>query len=142
MFKKFISLFIKNPDDYSSPETRAEYGKFSSVLSIILNAILFGIKLLAGIITGATSVIADALNVPIGYFFGEVSEKSSNEEKDLLITFRSMDKDMQKLMRKGFKEVLHEKVFKKIKYSMFGRRIKAIYYSFFYTFLYKKIGDN
>ena len=62
MFKKFISLFIKNSDDYSSPETRAEYGKFSSVLSIILNAILFGIKLLAGIITGATSVIADALN--------------------------------------------------------------------------------
>lgn len=41
-------------------------------------------------------VLADVLKVPVGYFFGEVSGKSSNDEKELLITFRSMDRDMQK----------------------------------------------
>ena len=38
------------------------------------------------------------------------------------------------------KEILHEKVFKKIKYSMFGRKIKVIYYRFYYAFLYKDSG--
>ncbi len=52
----------------------------------------------------------------------------------------NMDKDIKKLAHKGLKEILHEKVFKKIKYSMFGRKIKAIYYSFYYTFLYKDRG--
>ena len=62
MFKKFISIFIKNPDDYTNAETRTAYGKFSSVLSILLNVLLFGFKLLAGIISGSISIIADSLN--------------------------------------------------------------------------------
>lgn len=52
----------------------------------------------------------------------------------------NMDKDIQKLKSKGLKEVLHEKIFKKIKYSMFGRKIKVIYYRFYYAFLYKDRG--
>ena len=62
MFKKFISIFVKNPDDYANAETRTAYGKFSSVLSILLNVLLFAFKLLAGILSGAISIIADALN--------------------------------------------------------------------------------
>ena len=41
-------------------------------------------------------VLADALNVSVGYFFAEVSEKNSDDEKELLMAFRSMDRDMQK----------------------------------------------
>lgn len=50
----------------------------------------------------------------------------------------NMDKDIKKLKQKGFKKILHEKIFKKIKYSMFGRRMKSIYYRFYYSFLYKE----
>lgn len=50
----------------------------------------------------------------------------------------NMDKDIKKLKQKGFKEVLHEKIFKKIKYSLFGRRLKSVYYRFYYSFLYKE----
>ena len=70
MFKKFISLFIKNPNDYQNPETRNAYGKFSSVLGVILNVILFAIKLIAGLISGMISIVADALN--------NLSDASSN----------------------------------------------------------------
>lgn len=51
----------------------------------------------------------------------------------------NMDKDINKLKSKGIKEVLHEKVFKKIKYSKTGRRVKACYYGLFYKFSYKDV---
>lgn len=50
----------------------------------------------------------------------------------------NMDKDLKKLKKKGFRAVLHEKFFKRIKYSLLGRRIKAFYYRFYYAFLYKE----
>lgn len=41
-------------------------------------------------------MLADALDISIGYFTGEITEKSTNDEKELLTAFRNMDKDMQK----------------------------------------------
>lgn len=40
--------------------------------------------------------LSDALNVPVSYFFGESSERSSDEEKQLLAAFRLLDKDTRK----------------------------------------------
>lgn len=53
-------IFIK---ENGSPEkTRGAYGKLCSFVGICLNILLFGIKLFAGIISGAISVISDAFN--------------------------------------------------------------------------------
>ncbi len=57
-----FKLFIKNADDVSNPTVRSAYGKLASVIGIIFNVILCGIKLLAGVISGSVAVIADALN--------------------------------------------------------------------------------
>lgn len=57
-----LSKFIKNYDDTQNPEVRTACGNFSGVLGIILNLILFGAKLLSGILTASISVTADAFN--------------------------------------------------------------------------------
>lgn len=57
-----FKLFIKNADDISNPTVRSAYGKLASIVGIIFNLILCGIKLLAGFISGSVAVIADALN--------------------------------------------------------------------------------
>lgn len=57
-----LSKFIKNYDDTQNPEVRTACGNFSGVLGIILNMILFGAKLLSGILTASISVTADAFN--------------------------------------------------------------------------------
>ena len=57
-----LSKLIKNYDDTQNPEVRTACGNFSGVLGIILNLILFGAKLLSGILTASISVTADAFN--------------------------------------------------------------------------------
>lgn len=57
-----LSKFIKNYDDTQNPQVRTACGNFSGVLGIILNLILFGAKLLSGILTASISVTADAFN--------------------------------------------------------------------------------
>lgn len=54
--------FIKNYKDTKSPEVRTAYGNFSGVLGIILNLLLFGAKLISGILSASISVTADAFN--------------------------------------------------------------------------------
>ncbi len=58
----FKKLFIKNYKDTDNPIVRASYGVAAGILGIIANAILFSIKLLAGILSGSIAVIADAIN--------------------------------------------------------------------------------
>lgn len=58
----FFKIFIKNANDVTNPEVRFKYAKVTSVLGVIANVILFAIKLLAGILSGAVSIIADAFN--------------------------------------------------------------------------------
>lgn len=62
MINLLAKLFIKNRDNTSSPEVRAAYGTLCGTVGIILNIILFGIKLLAGFLSGAISIMADAFN--------------------------------------------------------------------------------
>lgn len=57
-----IKIFVKN---YTNPEdvcVRERYGVFSSIVGIVTNIILAGIKLLAGILSFSIAITADALN--------------------------------------------------------------------------------
>lgn len=55
-------LFIKDKDNVKSIAVRNKYGELSGTVGIILNCILFFVKLVAGIITSSISVMADAFN--------------------------------------------------------------------------------
>ena len=60
---EFISkLFIKNYDNPDLPETRKGYGTLSSVVGICVNFLLAIIKLIAGLLSSSSAIIADALN--------------------------------------------------------------------------------
>ena len=62
MTKALIRLFVKNPDDTTSAASRNSYGKLSGYTGIACNAVLFAIKLIAGLISGSISIISDAFN--------------------------------------------------------------------------------
>ncbi len=62
MFNKIFSIFIKNSEDVENNLVRAAYGKFLNIVCIIFNVILFGIKVLAGVISGSVAIVADAIN--------------------------------------------------------------------------------
>ena len=55
-------LFIKNPHDTTSPAVRRAYGTMVSLVGIVLNLLLATGKLTVGLLTGALSVQADAVN--------------------------------------------------------------------------------
>ena len=55
-------LFIKDYKNTANPTVSAAYGVFAGIVGIFSNLILFGIKLLAGILSGSVAVIADAIN--------------------------------------------------------------------------------
>lgn len=55
-------LFIKNKEDIKNPSVRRAYGTMVSVVGIVLNFLLSAIKLLAGVLSGAISITADAVN--------------------------------------------------------------------------------
>ena len=61
MTELLVKLFVGqgSPD---SPDIRKKYGTLAGICGIILNIILCGVKLVAGIVTGAISVTADAVN--------------------------------------------------------------------------------
>ena len=62
MFSVLAKIFIKDNKNYKSQEVLEGYGKLSGVLGIILNVLLFAGKFIAGFLTGAISVTADAFN--------------------------------------------------------------------------------
>ena len=55
-------IFIKDYKNTSDPAVRRQYGMLTGIMGIVLNLLLFGGKLFAGIITASVSVIADAIN--------------------------------------------------------------------------------
>lgn len=57
-----IKKFIPNSDNYNDKKVRNSYGKFSSVVGIIVNVFLFLIKLLAGVLSHSVAIIADSMN--------------------------------------------------------------------------------
>ncbi len=59
----FLSrIFIKNRDNYSDGNVRKKYGMLTGIVGIFLNVILFAGKFIAGTISGAISITADAFN--------------------------------------------------------------------------------
>lgn len=64
MITLFAKLFIKKEDrkNYSSPQVRTSYGVIAGLVGIILNAGLFVMKLIIGLLSGALSIISDAFN--------------------------------------------------------------------------------
>ena len=62
MINWLCKLFIKDYQDTNSNEVRTRYGNLASIVGILSNLVLFGLKLFIGLITGAISIIADAIN--------------------------------------------------------------------------------
>ncbi len=62
MTNLFKKLFIKDYQNVTDPTVRRRYGTASGILGIVANALLFSLKLFAGIISGSIAVIADAIN--------------------------------------------------------------------------------
>ena len=54
--------FVKDYDNYKSPEVRQGYGVLCGIIGIILNIILFFGKITVGIVSGSLAIIADAIN--------------------------------------------------------------------------------
>lgn len=61
MTELIIKLFIKDKNT-TDTKVREKYGLVSGIVGILCNLLLFAIKLLAGLISGAVSVMADAFN--------------------------------------------------------------------------------
>lgn len=62
MTKLLLRLFVKNHNELHSPGVRTAVGKLAGTTGIVCNLLLFLLKLTAGLLSGAVSVIADALN--------------------------------------------------------------------------------
>ena len=60
MSKLLLRLFANG--DPELPKTRAVTGKLSGIVGIVCNVLLFAMKLLVGILSGAVSITADAMN--------------------------------------------------------------------------------
>ena len=62
MISILSKIFIKNGDDTNNPKTRHAYGVLMSGVGIVVNVLLAALKLVFGIMSGAISVTADAVN--------------------------------------------------------------------------------
>ena len=82
-----IRLFIKDRDNVKDKNVRKKYGYLGSCTGIVLNIMLFLGKLIAGFVSGAVSVMADAFNnlsdaasSVIGFIGVKMAEKPADEE--------------------------------------------------------------
>lgn len=57
-----IKIFVKNHTNPGDAAVRERYGVFSSIVGIVTNLILAGLKLIAGILSLSIAIVADALN--------------------------------------------------------------------------------
>lgn len=57
-----LNKIIKDYDKPEKTETRVRVGRFAGFVGIFANLILFAVKLVCGLLTGAISIIADSLN--------------------------------------------------------------------------------
>lgn len=85
MITILTKLFLKNPTDYKSPETRNAYGMLCGFVGIFLNLILFIGKFLAGTISNSIAITADAFNNlsdAVSSFITLIGFKLSSAEPD------------------------------------------------------------
>ena len=54
--------YIKDYQNYEAEAVRNAYGSLTSIVGIVNNIVLFGLKFLAGTIAGSVSITADAIN--------------------------------------------------------------------------------
>lgn len=57
-----VKKFIKNSDDIRNKKVRSDYGYLGGIVGIIINILLFLIKLSVGLLVNSIAVIADAVN--------------------------------------------------------------------------------
>lgn len=62
MIKLLASIFIKDRQNFRLPAVRRAYGILCGIVGICLNVLLFAIKFIAGTLSGAISIMADAFN--------------------------------------------------------------------------------
>ena len=62
MIKLLASIFIKDRENHRLPAVRRAYGILCGIVGICLNVLLFAIKFIAGTLSGAISIMADAFN--------------------------------------------------------------------------------
>lgn len=62
MTELLLRLFVRDYRQTEQPRVRAAYGKLAGVVGIVCNLLLFGGKLVVGLLAGAVSVTADAVN--------------------------------------------------------------------------------
>lgn len=62
MIQFLVQKFIPNWQDTKNPSVRERYGVLAATVGILSNLLLFLIKILAGLLAGSISIIADAVN--------------------------------------------------------------------------------
>lgn len=62
MTEFLVRRFVKNYEEIEREEVRTRYGILSSVVGILCNVLLFGVKLLIGLFMHSIAVMADAFN--------------------------------------------------------------------------------
>ena len=62
MTSVLAKIFIKNYKDVNDSKVRSDYGVLAGIVGILVNVLLCVLKMLAGVFTGAVSIIADAFN--------------------------------------------------------------------------------
>ncbi|WFR58006.1 cation diffusion facilitator family transporter [Anaerocolumna sp. AGMB13025] len=62
MTQLLVKLFVKNYNETDKSRVRTAYGVLSSIVGIICNTVLFGVKITIGLVINSISVMADAFN--------------------------------------------------------------------------------
>ena len=62
MTKLLTKIFIKDHENVDCPTVRRAYGTLSSVTGILVNLLLFALKMIAGTLAGSLAIRADAFN--------------------------------------------------------------------------------
>lgn len=62
MHRNLIRIFVKDADNIEKDLVRNNYGSFTAIIGILSNTMLFGIKIVLGLIFSSISILADALN--------------------------------------------------------------------------------
>lgn len=62
MTKFLLRLFVRDYDKPQEGKVRSAVGRFSGIVGIVCNALLFTMKLVVGTISGSVSITADAMN--------------------------------------------------------------------------------
>ena len=62
MTSLLVRLFVRNHEDVKSSTVRSAYGTLVSIVGILANVLISILKLVAGTITGAIAITADAIN--------------------------------------------------------------------------------